>query len=697
MTLHPYVNAEPHQRWRSAMASAAPDDVDPVVSMPFKIRRSDRVATAGSCFAQHIGARLESGGFTRLVTESAHSIVPSATARELGYGTFTARFGNVYTARQMLQLLRRAYGRFTPSEPLWEGASGQVFDPFRPAIQPGGFANRRECEADRAQHLAAVRAMFESADVLLFTLGLTECWASRADGAVFPICPGVSAGDFSSERYAFMNFGVDEVSSDLRAFLSELRAVNPAIRFVLTVSPVPLAATAEPRHVWTSTTYSKAVLRVAAEMMTKEPNVAYFPSFEVVTSPSARGAYFDSDLRTVTPAGVDHVMRLFFKHMADGEYVNAVIVPVSPGAGDDFLQRAKAAMDVVCEEAALDQAFQHPVECDSRAVDSPLVSSAYEADPSANARQVKARNHAFARSPARVEGSPTAADPFPGFVGVPEIAASDLNASVLGGAILHHGCLLVRNLVDPAGVARLTWMLERAFEAAGAHLAGAPREQTRPWFDPFEFEVQGDMSDGGRTFVFQGGGVWTADAPPALEALIWELRRAGVVASVEEYLGEKVFLSVGKSTLRRVPPTSGTAWHQDGAFLGERIRTVNCWLSLSHCGVDAPGLDVYPRRSNALHERGTKGSPFAWSVGDGYVAELEAATGVTSVSPVFGPGDALLFDQLFLHRTGVRPGMIRDRLAIESWMFAGSTFPEEQIPLALDALDALSEAKRETC
>jgi mannose-6-phosphate isomerase-like protein (cupin superfamily) len=47
----------------------------------------------------------------------------------------------------------------------------------------------------------------------------------------------------------------------------------------------------------------------------------------------------------------------------------------------------------------------------------------------------------------------------------------------------------------------------------------------------------------------------------------------------------------------------------------------------------------------------------------------------------FGPGDVLLFDHLLLHRTASGPEMTRDRHAMETWLFAPSTYPEGQIPL----------------
>jgi hypothetical protein len=341
------------------MGSTRAAEVDPVVAMPFRIARHEKVATAGSCFAQHIGRHLAARGFTSLVTETAHPIVPAETAKTMQYGVYTARYGNIYTPRQALQLLRRAFGRFAPAEPAWTDGAGHWFDPFRPAIQPGGFSSRQELEADRAQHLRAVRTMFETADVLVFTLGLTEAWTSREDGAVFPVCPGVSGGTFDADRYAFVNFSFEEVLADLRAFLAEARAVRPGLRVVVTVSPVPLAATAEPRHVWTSTTYSKSVLRLVAEEIAREPETAYFPSYEVITAPSNRGAYYAEDLRSVTEDGVEHVMRLFFAHLAERE-VGVASAPareaVAVADTHDALARAKSAVDVICEENALDVA-----------------------------------------------------------------------------------------------------------------------------------------------------------------------------------------------------------------------------------------------------------------------------------------------------------------------------------------------------
>src|SRR5205823_3059266 len=73
--------------------------------------------------------------------------------------------------------------------------------------------------------------------------------------------------------------------------------------------------TAVDRHVLVSTTYSKSVLRVAAQQLTESlDGVHYFPSYEIVTGNFSRGAYFADDLRSILEPGVEHVMSLFFRH-----------------------------------------------------------------------------------------------------------------------------------------------------------------------------------------------------------------------------------------------------------------------------------------------------------------------------------------------------------------------------------------------
>lgn len=353
MNAHPYKTLDKRAFWRTSVAEPAPGEVDPVGIAKFTLSRTDAVATAGSCFAQHIARHLKGAGFNYLVTETAHPLIPAYIADRYGYGLFTARYANVYTSRQMIQLLERAYGLFVPADDMWAAPGGALIDPFRPQIQPGGFPTREEFEADRAQHFAAVRTAVETLDCLVFTLGLTECWLAREDGAAYPVCPGVSGGAFDEAKHVFHNLTVGEIVADLTRIIEFVLARNPAARFIFTVSPVPLVATASDKHVLTATTYSKSVLRAAAgEVADGRANVAYFPSYEIVTGGYSRGSYFADDLRSVTNDGVAHVMRLFLKHYGAGAGEDDAAA--APAAEAPRPQRSLAELTaLVCEEEAL--------------------------------------------------------------------------------------------------------------------------------------------------------------------------------------------------------------------------------------------------------------------------------------------------------------------------------------------------------
>lgn len=349
---HPYRGLPEYQFWSRAVADVPPHQLDPVVSSELTIGAEDRVATMGSCFAQHLSRHLQGAGIDYLVTESGGDLDPSER-RERNFGIFSARYGNVYTVRQAVQLFDRAFGDWSSLEPPWALRSA-VVDPFRPRIEPEGFADADALEADRKIHLAAVRRVFEEATVLVLTLGLTEGWRSIRDGSVFPLAPGVAGGEYDPAAYEFVNFDIWEVRADLEGLIARFRSVKPTGQVLLTVSPVPLVATFEPRPVLVSTTYSKSVLRTAAEEASRNhDHVHYFPAFEIITSSVNGGRYYADDLREVTGLGVRHVMRVFGRHYL--------------GHGGDLPgpktftaeQRSEYALEsaVVCDEEAIERSL----------------------------------------------------------------------------------------------------------------------------------------------------------------------------------------------------------------------------------------------------------------------------------------------------------------------------------------------------
>jgi hypothetical protein len=260
---------------------------------------------------------------------------------------------------------------------------------------------------------------------------------------------------------------------------------------------------------------------------------------------------------------------------------------------------------------------------------------------------------------------------------IPRCPAGELDGERLRRAILDHGSLLVPGLASAADIDELVSGIDRAFEMRDAVASGAVTEPTG-WYHQLRLDKEPARLLG-RKWVEGGSAVLTCDSPHMLAELFAFFGRVGLRSVLTEYLGERPVLSANKCTLRRVPVDSNTDWHQDGAFLGQGIRAVNVWLALSDCGVEAPGLDLLPRRLDHVLETGTGGAFFDWAVGPEVVAV--AAEEAPVVRPQFRAGDALIFDELFLHRTAVDPAMTRSRHAIESWFFAPSTYPEGQVPI----------------
>ena len=199
--MFPYDAISEYQNWRKAVARRPSTEIDPQAKVRFTIDRSTKIASAGSCFAKRISESLREYGFNYYLAEPGPPWLTAAQKAEYGYGLYSARYGNIYTTLQLLQLCRRMTGDFSPVESIWRGKDGELLDPFRPTIQPGGFASIEELEADRTFHLAAVKRMFEEIDVFVFTLGLTETFCHREDQAAYPVCPGRGIGEFDPDRY----------------------------------------------------------------------------------------------------------------------------------------------------------------------------------------------------------------------------------------------------------------------------------------------------------------------------------------------------------------------------------------------------------------------------------------------------------------------------------------------------------------
>ena len=314
-------------------------------------------------------------------------------------------------------------------------------------------------------------------------------------------------------------------------------------------------------------------------------------------------------------------------------------------------------------------------------------------DPALEARLVtlRYRTARATRTHTPTEGwPPSEPDRFPHAETLPEVAPSELSAGSMRAAIQHHGALVVRRLIEPERARSLAEGVEHALEAYDQRAGAATdmRHGDGPddgWFIPLELPAH-EAAELPRDWLRSQGSILTADSPRMLFSLLELYQEVGLMERVREHLGERPFLSATKCTLRRtIPPGADQGWHQDGRFLRRDgpVRTVNVWLALSSCGAgtDAPGMEILPRRLPGILATGTDGADRDWVVGSGVVEREVEATGTPVIHPRFDPGDAIIFDDVLLHRTAPGEGMSAPRHAIETWFFAPSTFPASYPPL----------------
>lgn len=343
---HPYEDLPERAFWAPAVGRRDALDISELWTPKWPVRVRHRIATFGSCFAQHFGRALAERGYRWMQTERPPFDLPADVEKSLNYNVFTARTGNIYTVSLLQQWIGWALGEAPVPDEVWE-SDGRFYDPFRPAVEPDGFESADAVRASRALTVEAFGDAVRNANVFVFTMGLTESWWNGPGEYEYPMCPGTVAGRFDPEAHVFRNQDYRFIETRLTKTLKLIRKVNPGVRILLTVSPVPLTATKSDTHVLLATTWSKSVLRaVAGRMASKFGFVDYFPSYEIISSAPFGGRFYEDNKRGVKREGVDHVMATFFADQA------RIFPQVTARKGKTDAARERAD-DLVCEEEIL--------------------------------------------------------------------------------------------------------------------------------------------------------------------------------------------------------------------------------------------------------------------------------------------------------------------------------------------------------
>jgi hypothetical protein len=253
----------------------------PAQQAPFQISHQDKLLLVGSCFTEHIGARLAARKFQT-------SINP---------------FGIVYNPVSIARCLERLS---VGNKPFVE----------EDLVENGGLWHSWEHHSrfsapDQAQTLAGINVAYRqaaqqlnSANRLLLTLGTAAVFTLLTSGQVVANNHKIPASAFHSKQLS-----VGEVTETLGAILAKMTATNPNLQIILSVSPL--------RHLrngMVENQRSKAVLLLAcADLCRQLPNTHYFPAYELLLDDLRDYRFYAADMIHPTDVAVDYIWEYFSK------------------------------------------------------------------------------------------------------------------------------------------------------------------------------------------------------------------------------------------------------------------------------------------------------------------------------------------------------------------------------------------------
>lgn len=256
-------------RWpRGESARRVGSTLRPELRPSFQLDRGSSVFTIGSCFARNIEKHLWRAGYKIPTWEF------EAPAGEIPRGG-AVRLLNEYNPGTIGQRIERAYsGDPQPDDTLVETEDGWV-----DLLLSGSLPVSRERGRERRREIDDIYRALPVADVVIVTLGLTEAWLDTATGTYLNCMPPKEL--LTGDRYRLELMDVTDAWPLLEAAFALLK--DNGQRAIVTVSPVPFAASFSGDDAIVANAFSKAVLRVCAQRLAAWPNVDYLPAYETVT------------------------------------------------------------------------------------------------------------------------------------------------------------------------------------------------------------------------------------------------------------------------------------------------------------------------------------------------------------------------------------------------------------------------------
>ena len=251
----------------------------------YKIQSDDRLIFIGSCFAEHISARLTS--FKWQVCNNPFGVIyhPNAILNALKF---------------IAQKNSEHENRLVKIQGIWYS-----WDHHSKVSHHSKDELLKIIRKTNAEFLSFVK----NARFIFISLGSAYYYRLKSDGRTVANCHKAPASDFDKRLSS-----VEELTLDLNSTVRLLKSLNPEIKIVWTISPV--------RHYrdgLIENQNSKSLLRVALLSCLEKSQDYYFPSYEILIDSLRDYRWYTSDLAHPNEMAIDHIWDRFCAAMMSEE------------------------------------------------------------------------------------------------------------------------------------------------------------------------------------------------------------------------------------------------------------------------------------------------------------------------------------------------------------------------------------------
>lgn len=244
----------------------------------FRVGYGSELMMLGSCFTENIGEKLYYFKFNVDVNPCGIVYNPLSAARVLN----VLLEGKEFTDRDLVEHNGK-----------WQSL-----------LHHGSFSDpdKDVCLRQINRRLMVAAEKLKKIDLLVITFGTAWVFRNKADGGIVSNCHKIPASAF--ERF---RLSPDEIVEEYSRLIPQLRAVNPGMRILFTVSPI--------RH-WKDGAHgnqlSKSVLLLAIDRLSALfDQLYYFPSYEIVMDELRDYRFYAGDMLHVSPLAVEYIWNRF--------------------------------------------------------------------------------------------------------------------------------------------------------------------------------------------------------------------------------------------------------------------------------------------------------------------------------------------------------------------------------------------------